>query len=87
MNVYKSQGDPMKRVTFDSNCIFLLDEIDPRTTFVQELINYHNHKKITIQIPLIMVYENRLGERHGMSLDRYRDSWRNLENGYSPTNW
>jgi hypothetical protein len=69
----------MKRVTFDSNCIFLLDEMDPRTTFVQELIHYHNQKKITLQIPLIMAYENRLGERHGMSLDRYTDSWRNLE--------
>jgi len=69
----------MKRVTFDSNCIFLLDEKGPKTTFVQQLINYHNQGKITIQVPLIMAYENRLGERHGMSLDRNRDGWRNLE--------
>jgi hypothetical protein len=79
MNAYKSQGDPMKRVTFDSNCIFLLDEKGPKTTFVQQLINFHNQGKITIQVPLIMAYENRLGERHGMSLDRNRDGWRNLE--------
>src|SRR2546421_4376961 len=79
MNTYKSQGDPMIRITFDSNCIFLLDEKDPKTTFVQQLINYHNQEKIIIQIPLIMAYENRLGERHGISLDRNRDGWRNLE--------
>ena len=69
----------MIRITFDSNCIFLLDEKDLKTTFVQHLMNYHNQGKITIQIPLIMAYENRLGERRGMSLDRYRDGGRNLE--------
>jgi hypothetical protein len=73
------KGDPMIRITFDSNCIFLLDENGPKTTFVHHLINYHNQGKITIQIPLIMAYENRLGERRGMPLDRYRDAWRNLE--------
>ena len=66
-------------ITFDSNCIFLLDEKDPRTTFVHQLINYHNQGKIAIQIPLIMAYENRLGGRRGMPLDRYIDGRRNLE--------
>ena len=55
----------MRRITFDSNCIFLLDEKDLKTTFVQHLMNYHNQGKIIIQIPLIMAYENRLGERRG----------------------
>ncbi len=69
----------MIRITFDSNCIFLLDEKGLKTTFVQHLVEYHNQGKVTIQIPLIMAYENRLGERRGMPLDRYRDGWRNLE--------
>jgi len=50
-----------------------------KTSFVQRLINYHNQGKVSIQIPLITAYENRLGERRGMPLDRYRDGWRNLE--------
>jgi hypothetical protein len=69
----------MIRITFDSNCIFLLDEQGLKTTFVQHLVKYHNQGKITIQIPLIMAYENRLGERRGVPLDRYSDGWRNLE--------
>jgi len=67
------------RITFDSNCIFLLDEDERETTFVQDLIRYHNQGKITIQVPLITAFENRRRERRGMPLDRYRDSWRNLE--------
>ena len=71
----------MIRITFDSNCIFLLDEEERETTFVQDLVKYHNQGKITIQVPLITVYENRpgAGERRGMPLDRYSDSWVNLE--------
>jgi len=69
------------RITFDSNCIFLLDEKERETTFVQDLVKYHNQGKITIQVPLITAYENRpgAGERRGMPLDRYRDGRRNLE--------
>jgi hypothetical protein len=69
------------RITFDSNCVFLLDEQGQKTAFVQDLVKYHNQGKITIQVPLITALENRLGagERRGMPLDRYRDSWRNLE--------
>jgi len=74
---------PMIRVTLDSNCVFVLDEKDPKTAFVQQfvrqLVNLHKQRKIEIQIPLMLAYENRLGERHGIPLDKYKDNWRNLE--------
>lgn len=73
----------MIKVTLDSNCVFVLDEKDPKTAFMQQfvrqLINLHKQRKIEIQIPSIMAYENRLGEKHGIPLDKYKDSWRNLE--------
>jgi hypothetical protein len=75
---------PMIKVTLDSNCVFVLNEKDQKKAasvqqFVRRLINLHKQRKIEIQISLMTAFENRLGERRGISLDKYKDSRRNLE--------